>query len=89
MRKKWKKRKNTFYRKVGKRGSTKKRILIVCEGEKTEPNYFLCFRVSSAVVEVVGEGYNTVSLVERAISKRDKAKEEGIDAPIPTRRIIK
>ena len=79
MGKKWKKRKNAFHRKVGKKGPIKKRILIVCEGGKTEPNYFLCFRVSSAVVEVVGEGHNTVSLVRSAMSKRDKAKEDDID----------
>ncbi len=45
------------------------RILIVCEGEKTEPNYFRAFRVFSA--EIVGEGYNTLSLVERAKELRD------------------
>lgn len=42
-------------------------ILIVCEGENTEPSYFRQFRLSSARVEPVGEGYNTVSLVNRAI----------------------
>lgn len=42
-------------------------ILIVCEGENTEPDYFRRFRVASATVEVVGTGYNTVSLVKRAI----------------------
>lgn len=41
-------------------------ILIVCEGENTEPSYFNQFRVTSANVRSVGEGYNTVSLVERA-----------------------
>lgn len=42
-------------------------ILIVCEGENTEPSYFNQFRLSSAVVKAIGEGYNTVSLVNRAI----------------------
>lgn len=42
-------------------------ILIVCEGKNTEPSYFNQFRLSSAVVKSVGEGYNTVSLVERAV----------------------
>jgi hypothetical protein len=79
MGKSWKKRRNTFDRKVGKKGPLKKRILIVCEGERTEPNYLRCFRVSSAVIEVVGEGYNTVSLVQRAIERRDKAKKDGIE----------
>ncbi len=42
-------------------------ILIVCEGENTEPDYFRRFRVANATVEVVGTGFNTVSLVKRAI----------------------
>jgi hypothetical protein len=42
-------------------------ILIVCEGEITEPSYFNQFRINSAKVKSVGEGYNTVSLVNRAI----------------------
>lgn len=42
-------------------------ILIVCEGQNTEPSYFNQFRLSSATVKPVGEGYNTISLVTRAI----------------------
>lgn len=42
-------------------------ILIVCEGENTEPSYFEQFRLSSATIKPVGEGYNTISLVNRAI----------------------
>lgn len=42
-------------------------ILIVCEGRNTEPSYFNQFRLSSATVKPVGEGYNTISLVNRAI----------------------
>jgi len=75
----WKKRRNAFSRKVGTRGSLKKRILIVCEGGKTEPNYLRCFRLSSAVIEVHGEGYNTVSLVQSAIARRNEAKKNGIE----------
>ena len=41
------------------------RFLIVCEGEKTEPNYFRGFRVN-VDVEVVGAGMNTRSLVAHA-----------------------
>ena len=44
----------------------KERFLIVCEGANTEPSYFRQFRLSSAVIRAVGEGYNTTSLVERA-----------------------
>lgn len=52
--------------------STNPKILIVCEGKKTEPSYFNQFRVPTADVlptataKVVGEGYNTLSLVDRA-----------------------
>jgi hypothetical protein len=42
-------------------------ILIVCEGENTEPSYFKQFRLSSAIIKSVGEGYNTISLVNRTI----------------------
>jgi len=42
-------------------------ILIVCEGENTEPSYFGQFKLSSATIKPVGEGYNTVSLVKRAV----------------------
>lgn len=42
-------------------------ILIVCEGKNTEPSYFNQFRLSSAKVKPVGVGYNTISLVNRAI----------------------
>ncbi len=40
-------------------------ILIVCEGKNTEPSYFKQFKLSSATVKAIGEGYNTVSLVKR------------------------
>jgi hypothetical protein len=43
-------------------------ILIVCEGENTEPSYFNQFRITSAKVKSVGEGYNTISLVDRALA---------------------
>lgn len=43
-------------------------ILIVCEGENTEPSYFNQFRLTSAKVKSVGEGYNTISLVNRALA---------------------
>jgi hypothetical protein len=51
-------------------------ILIVCEGENTEPSYFRQFKLSSATIEPVGEGYNTLSLVERAVQL---AKEKTFD----------
>ena len=54
------------------------RILIVCEGEKTEPNYFRSFdryRKGNIVYELTLDGgrMNTVGVVDKAISLRDKA----------------
>ncbi len=51
------------------------RFLIVCEGERTEPNYFKSFRVN-AVVEVIGTGKNTKSLVEHARALQQQAKKQ-------------
>lgn len=62
----------------GKRKSAQRRVevfdyaqsfLIVCEGERTEPNYFRAFRMAGDVrkIDVRGEGYNTLSLVQWAI----------------------
>lgn len=52
-------------------------ILIVCEGEKTEPNYFKSITKTKYTdvmkVDVEGEGRNTVSLVKKAIEIRDKS----------------
>lgn len=42
-------------------------ILIVCEGENTEPSYFRKFRLSSATIKVIGHGNNTVTLVRQAV----------------------
>jgi hypothetical protein len=58
----------------------KKAILIYCEGEKTEPNYFhaLCKSLNISNVEVNGCGKNTDSLVEDAIKIR-KNKYSGYD----------
>jgi hypothetical protein len=46
----------------------RQRFLIVCEGEKTEPNYFRSFRVSKNVAEidVQGLGENPSKLVQSA-----------------------
>lgn len=43
-------------------------ILIVCEGKNTEPSYFRHFKVLSATIKTIGEGYNTTALIERAIN---------------------
>ena len=50
---------------------TRPTVLIVCEGTRTEPQYFRAFKLPS--VEVVGTGKNTRTMVEEAI----RLKEEG------------
>lgn len=55
-------------------------FLIVCEGEKTEPNYFKSFKtnVKSFVytIDTLGEGSNTKDLVKRTIKTRDKSSQK-------------
>jgi len=51
-------------------------FLIVCEGEKTEPNYFAKFegKYGNIIfkIDCEGEGYNTLKVVEEAIRIRAK-----------------
>ncbi|MCC6182609.1 MAG: RloB domain-containing protein [Bacteroidia bacterium] len=61
----------------------RKYILIVCEGEKTEPNYFKALKDSlpKGVLEVcefriVGTGHNTSSLVRKAMQLRTEWETE-------------
>jgi len=53
-------------------------ILIVCEGKNTEPSYFNQFRLSSATIKSVGEGYNTTSLVNRATQLINEKKYDQV-----------
>lgn len=63
---------------------TKRRqYLIVCEGERTEPNYFESLKLTLpkgvldiANLNIVGKGFNTESLVHKAIELRDKWQKE-------------
>jgi hypothetical protein len=50
----------------------------VCEGSKTEPNYFRRFRANAQVVElkVLGLGDNTLSLVEQTCERMRQDKYE-------------
>ena len=57
----------------------RRNILIVCEGEKTEPHYFEAFRKvlvggEGDRIEVVGTGENTIGLVEAARKKTRKTQ---------------
>lgn len=57
-------------------------ILIVCEGEQTEPNYFNAFSEDNNLkidIEIEGTGYNTDSLVKKAI--RLKEERENTNKP--------
>jgi hypothetical protein len=77
MAKAWK-RKGNYSRRVNTR-CLRDRILILCEGEKTEPNYFRKFPLNIELVEihVEGTGANTLSLVEEAISRGQNAANDG------------
>ncbi len=53
-------------------------ILIICEGEKTEPLYFKKFPITAKQVQrvVIGTGRNTLSLVRLVEQEIEKAKEK-------------
>ena len=59
------------------------RVLIVCEGAKTEPSYFKSFNMiknsSSLVIEVStkGLGLNTIQVVDEAIKLKELAEKQG------------
>lgn len=53
-------------------------ILIVCEGKNTEPSYFSQFKLATATIKPVGEGNNTLSLVNSAIELSQKGNYEQI-----------
>jgi len=56
-----------------------RRILIVCEGTKTEPNYFKAFKADQEVfdaIDVQGTGYNTISLITEAIRLKNEAVQK-------------
>lgn len=55
-------------------------FLIVCEGEKTEPNYFKSFpkKIGKIIydIEFEGGGISTLKVVEKAIELRNKSKQK-------------
>lgn len=66
------------YRTIETRGAPKQSLLIVCEGQRTEPNYFKAFEVKSANITVEGTGCNTVSLVEKTHKLVQQYKRDGL-----------
>lgn len=65
-------RKSNLKRQINQR-PLRQRFLIVCEGEKTEPNYFHGFRVPKDVIDVIGIGDNTIGIVREALNRRQYA----------------
>jgi RloB-like protein len=64
-------------RKVNTR-EIRQRFLIVCEGEKTEPNYFKRFRVPKLVIDIEGLGKNPSNLVQSARSLKDQEEYDQV-----------
>lgn len=56
----------------------KESFLIICEGENTEPDYFNHFKLKSAKIKAIGEGFNTLSLINRAVKIVNDEKEKGL-----------
>jgi len=69
--------------------SERKKYLIVCEGERTEPNYFTSLKKKLPIglvdIDIEGTGANTLSLVDIAIKLKheqaEKAKKSIIHRP--------
>ena len=72
------KRKEPNFERPDPKFSERPTILIVCEGRNTEPSYFNQFRLSSAIVKPIGEGYNTVTLVQRAMELANDRKYDQV-----------
>ena len=68
-------RKASLTRRQGVR-EIKQSFLIVCEGEKTVPDYFKAFRMTAATVKAVGQAMNTMTLVNKAISIREADRQK-------------
>lgn len=76
---------NLFQKKKLERTRKKKKkpvlpyILIVCEGKKTEPNYFESYKnicKQEINIQIYGEGKNTTSLVKASINIRNKIQRD-------------
>lgn len=56
----------------------KPKILIVCEGENTEPSYFEQFKVATVKLVLKGIGQNTKSLVKKATQYQQQGNYEEV-----------
>ena len=70
-----------YNRRSIKRRDPGERFLIVCEGEKTEPNYFESFHLPGLInVDAQGYGVSPPKLVEKALElKRQSSRRRGRD----------
>ena len=68
-------RTSSLTRKQGTR-NVKQSFLIICEGVRTEPDYFKAFRMTTATVKAIGQAMNTISLVNKAINIRDTEQKK-------------
>ena len=62
----------------------RKYFLIVCEGVRTEPIYFKYLKKFLPkhlleTIEIIGEGDNTINVVQKAIHERDKRKSDEVN----------
>lgn len=79
--KKRKARKNNELKRVVKSRHQMKKILIVCEGEKTEPAYFTdlvnhCRITTASIIEITGDcGSSPTSIVKYAKARYEKEKK--------------
>ena len=57
------------------------RVLIVCEGAKTEPNYFSDlvrhYELSTANIEIVGSGADPLTIVKKGKERQQKERKTG------------
>jgi hypothetical protein len=75
-RRSWERYKSYTGRRVGVL-EPRQRFLIVCEGKKTEPNYFEKFPVPKDVIVKIHRGAGVhISVVREAIMRRDESEEE-------------
>ncbi len=73
-----KRSRSSYEREINNRGLPKQSFLIICEGSRTEPNYFRSFKLSSACIrDIEGSGFNTLSLVDEAIRVKNLAHHCG------------
>jgi hypothetical protein len=54
----------------------RQRFLIICEGEKTEPNYFKCFQAPTLVIIIKGTGKSPLEIISEA---KNKTKDDDYD----------